>query len=92
MPTMKQQFDEFHDKVPGVYDVFVSFADEARKAGISRIRALEVMHRVLWEFRVSGQGAFDLSELKVMYANRYAMELMTRDHSYAGFFDLTIAY
>lgn len=98
MPTMKEQFAEFHDTHPGVMDIFLRFTDELRAAGILRIRADEVLHRVRWEILTTGGGyckqkaicVFD--RLKVLYGNRYAMELMTSGVVPKDFFDLTVAH
>lgn len=100
MTTMKEQFAEFHDANPIVMGIFLKFADELRAAGIIKIRADEVLHRVRWELLTNGN-YYDLQigpimvlvrGLKTLYGNRYAIELMTRDKTYRSFFDLKVAH
>ena len=87
MVTRKEQFDAFFDANPQVADIFLRFIDELRNVGVVKIRADEVLHRVRWELLITG-GDYDLVDrLKTLYGNRYAMELMTRDATYRGFFD-----
>lgn len=98
MPTKKEQFAEFHDTHPGVMDIFLRFTDELRAAGVYRVRADEVLHRVRWEILTTGGGyceqkaIYISGRLKVLYGNRYAIELMVKDKKYRGFFDLTVAH
>lgn len=92
MPTMQQQFDVFDAENPAIYSVFVAFAKDLREAGVARIRADEVLHRVRWDLAGHHKDNFVFNELKVLFGNRYAMKLIAEDDSYREFFDLTVAY
>jgi len=89
MPTMKQLFEEFDAAHQEVYPVYVRFAEELRAAGVTKIRADEVLHRVRWEMLTTEMPEIEMNNL---FGNRYAMKLMTEDPSYKGFFDLTVVY
>lgn len=89
MTTKKEQFDAFYDANPHIADMFLRFVNELIFAGIVKIRADEVLHRIRWELLMASGNYNLVNRLKVLYGNRYAMELITKDASYRDCFDLT---
>lgn len=89
MRYLKERFDRFHDDNPGVMVIFIRFTDELRKAGMVKISAYEVLHRVRWELLILGGNYNLVDSLKTVYGNLYAIELMAQDANYREFFDLT---
>jgi len=83
-------FKEYNEKYPLIGELFLKFALELRKAGITNIRPLEIIHRIRWEI-LTNEGDFDaLNGLRVLYANKYGMALITEEDSFRSFFDLTV--
>ena len=92
MATTKQQFNDFHDANPKIRDMFVGFTDALIDSGVTKIRADEILHRVRWQLIIEGRVDFAINKLKVLYGNRYAMELMLSERKYVDFFELKVAY
>lgn len=89
--TMRGLFDEFNEKHPEVYNMFVRFADEIRSSGCMNIGVDDVTYRVRWELLVGGDPELG-RDAKIVFGNFYAQRLMAEEDGYKKFFDLIFPY
>jgi hypothetical protein len=64
------RFKAYHKTHPGVFRLFVAFAEQARGAGRKRIGAKAIAERIRWECAV--QTKDDSFKLNNVYVSRYA--------------------
>jgi hypothetical protein len=68
--TIDDLFEAFHRDNPQVYTAFKRFVLEARKAGVSRLSADMLLHRVRWDSMIAtgGSGGYKVNN---NFSSRY---------------------
>ena len=82
--TLDQQFENYHNKNPKIYELFKRFAYEALMSGHHHFGAKAIMERVRWEVSVSTAG--DPFKINNNYTSRYARKLISDKPEFDGFF------
>jgi len=86
--TIWEQFEEYDQRHPEVWELFQEFAHLARDRGRSRYSARAIMHRIRWERDVE-QTVDEPFKISNLWSSRYARKLIASDPEYwDGFFDL----
>lgn len=67
---IEARFQVYHKANPGVFRLFVAFAEQAKQAGRRRIGAKAIAERIRWECAV--QSKDDGFKLNNVYVSRYA--------------------
>ena len=81
----KSDFEEFHQRNPEVYEMFVLFSKQAAKRN-NHYSARGIFHRIRWETSVnSDDREFKLNDIWTAY---YARKFMEDYPQYKGFFRL----
>ena len=84
-PTPDERFEIFHRDNPGVYELFVQYAEQARGKGMKLFSAGTILDLIRWEQNVTKGNA----EFKVNndFAAPMARKLIREDSTFAGFFE-----
>ena len=85
-PSIQARFENWIQQNPGVYDLFLRFAYEAKASGRSRYGVRAIMERVRWEVSIKTEG--DSLKINDHYASRLSRKLIKADPSFRGFFEL----
>ena len=82
--TLLNRFNDFHDKNPEVYELFVRFTFEAIKRGHKRLSAWMIANRIRWETAIVTVNC----EYKISndYIALYSRKFMKDYPQYEGFF------
>lgn len=84
-PRIVRDFEIFHAENPKVFDLFKSFAIQAKAAGRGRFGARAILERIRWHT------AIETSDPEFKINNNfhpcYARLLVVDDPSFAGFFE-----
>jgi hypothetical protein len=84
--TLKDQFREFDQKFPVVYEKFRSFAVSLLEQGRTRYSARTILERVRWDVNLSvSDGEFKLNNNLTPF---FARKLIGEDARFANFFEL----
>jgi len=86
--SARDRFQDYDRRHPEVWELFVEFSREARRAGLSRYSARAIVHRIRWECSIHRQQA-DAFRINDHYAGHYARKLIASDPArWSGFFEL----
>jgi hypothetical protein len=87
-PTIQQRFELYHRRHPEVWELFVQFAEAAKRAGRRHYSSRAILHRIRWEREVD-QRADESFKISNLWSSRYARLLISTDPDrWDGFFDL----
>lgn len=91
-PEADAAFWKFHARNPGVLELFLRFAREAkaariRRPGAPRIGAKAIWERIRWEYSVVEEIDSSAFVLNNNYVSRYARLAMMKEPSLAGMFE-----
>lgn len=82
--SIQERFERFHAEHPEVYELFVRFASELRRAGRERYGAKSIAERIRWHYATSGGPDFKLNNV---FVSRYARKIIDEHPEFAGFFE-----
>jgi len=84
--TLLNRFNDFHEKNPEVYELFVRFTFEAIKRGHKRLSAWMITNRIRWETTIVTVNC----DYKVSndYIALYSRKFMKDYPQYDGFFKI----
>lgn len=87
---IQEAFEEFHQKNPKVYELFVRFARMLKGKGITRASAKLIVERIRWEIYLETSD----KEFKINnnYTSRYARLAMEEHQDLASFFETRILH
>lgn len=83
--TLQEQFEEFHEKHPDVYNLFRQFASDLRKTGKESYGAKSIMERIRWHYATTSVN--ETFKINNNYTSRYARKLMSDQPEYKDFFE-----
>lgn len=86
LPRPFREFLEFHRENPQVYLLFLSFANEARKAGAQKFGARLIGERIRWHCKVEARG-YAQYKLNDHYWPYYARLAMLKNPELSFFFE-----
>jgi hypothetical protein len=85
--TIRQQFEEFHEANPHVYELLAHFSRQLKATGRSRGGIRMVWERMRWELTIQTNRSPDGFKLNDHLTSRYARLLMEQEPDLAGFFE-----
>ena len=87
-PSTRARFEDYDQRHPEVWDLFVRFATEAHDAGRARYSARAIVHRIRWECSVQRHDG-DAFRINDHFASHYARKLIDSDPvRFGSFFEL----
>jgi hypothetical protein len=87
--TLEEQFEEFHSRNPGVYDLFEKFTFEAINKGHKRISHWLIANRVRWETQINTTG--NPYKISNDFIGLYARMFVKKYPKYANLFQFKFA-
>ena len=85
LDEMRQQVQNYHEKHPEVWDLFVRFSFEMINRGYKNYSAKAIFERIRWEKDAGGDGVNQF-KLNNNYRALYARRFMKMYPEYEGFF------
>ena len=85
--TIQQRFEIFHSENPHVFQMFVSYARQAKKRGYERFSAKAIFGRLRWYSQMETDSA-DEWKLNNNYTSLYARMATEQYPEFEGFFQL----
>ena len=86
--SIRARFEDYDERHPEVWDLFVRFATEAHAAGRARYSARAIVHRIRWECSVQRHDG-DAFRINDHFASHYARKLIDSDPvRFGSFFEL----
>ena len=86
--STRARFEDYDQRHPEVWDLFVRFATEAHDAGRARYSARAIVHRIRWECSVQLHDG-DAFRINDHFASHYARKLIDSDPvRFGSFFEL----
>ena len=86
--STRARFEDYDQRHPEVWDLFVRFATEAHDAGRARYSARAIVHRIRWECSVQRHDG-DAFRINAHFASHYARKLIDSDPvRFGSFFEL----
>jgi hypothetical protein len=79
----KENFIEFDEKHPEIYELFVKFTKQAASIK-NRYSAKAIFHRLRWETMVSGDGEYKIDD---GWISHYARKFISEYPELEGFFE-----
>lgn len=86
--SIQAAFELFDRQNPEVYELFIRFAWELKRAGHRRYSSDAIIHRIRWHYAVRQnrpEGEFKICN---NFTSRYARKLMSENAEFEGFFVL----
>ena len=85
--SIQCKFEQFHSQNPHVFDMFVSYAKQAKKKGYDKFSAKAIFERLRWyyNFEVDSQDEWKLNN---NYTALYARKAIEQFPEFEGFFQL----
>lgn len=85
--TLAEKFEKFDYENPGVYDLFVRFANDVIRTGRQKISAALIVERIRWEVNIMTVSD-DVFKLSNNHTAFYARKFMTDFPKHAGIFNI----
>jgi len=85
LEEMTEQCQEFHNKHPEVWDLFVKFTFEMINKGYKHYAVVAIFERIRWEMDLGGDGT-DTFKLNNNYRSLYSRRFMRAYPQHEGFF------